>query len=139
MEDNDQLEKRLTAYLNKVIVGFSKDKKKIYNRYSIEKNHLLNLSDEKIEKSKLITNDNYILDEIDVNYLNPEKAFSDFKYYKAMKKVPSIQSKVLYLLEVEKISKGEVTKLLNINENKINKLKKLAINNFKKNLEEINW
>lgn len=138
MEDKYQLEKRLTAYLNKVIVGFSKDRKKVYNRYRIEKNYSLNELEEKIDKAKLVKNDSYILDEIDVNYLCPEKAFTDFKYYKAMKKVPSIQSKVLYLLKVERISKVEVAKLLHIKENKINKLKKLSINNFKKNLEEIN-
>lgn len=138
MEENNQLEKRLTAYLNKAIVGFSKEKKKIYNRYNNEKKYTLSLLDVQILKDKMTINDEYIVDEIDVNYLNPEKAFFDLKYYSAMKKVPSIQSKALYLLEVEKVSKAEAAKLLHIKENKINKLKKLAISNFKKNLEEPN-
>jgi len=72
---------------------------------------------------------------IDLDSNHPENAFSNFKYYKAMKAVPLKQKKTLYLLEVVGLSVGQVAKILNVKPEEVNNLKDLAIKNFKQNLK----
>lgn len=72
---------------------------------------------------------------LDVDSDHPEKAFSNIRYYKAMKAVPLKQKKALYLLEVSRLSLRDVAKILGIKPLKVLWSKQLAIKNFKKNLK----
>ena len=54
-----------------------------------------------------------------------------------MKKVSLKQRQVLYLLFVEEYNTKEVAKYFQITTDNINKIKRKAIKNFKKNLEEL--
>lgn len=88
---------------------------------------------------KKILYENYTKNEftdIDVSAEHPENAFEDKKYYQAMKQVPILQKRVLYLIEVCGYSNKQVSKMLNIKVKKIIKLKKQAIRNFITNLKK---
>ena len=61
----------------------------------------------------------------DMDLEHIERVFKNKKYYKAMKRVPTLEKKVLYLIAVEEYTPSEVGYLLN----------KRAIKHFKKNLE----
>ena len=54
-----------------------------------------------------------------------------------MKKVSLKQRQVLYLLFVEEYNTKEVAKYFQTTTDNINKIKRKAIKNFKKNLEEL--
>ena len=69
-----------------------------------------------------------------MNYKCPEKAFSNPKYYEAMKKVSNRQKQALYLLVVDGLTTEEVGKILKTSPYNVRKLKEKAIKNFKKNL-----
>lgn len=73
---------------------------------------------------------------IDLDSEHPENAFSDEKYYKAMKDIPRQQKKALYLLAVEGLSIKQVAKMLNVTQEKVIELKDLAIEKFKKNYKK---
>ncbi len=74
--------------------------------------------------------------EIDVDAEHLENAFEDKQYYKAMKQVPIIQKRILYLVEVCGYSYKQVARMLNIKVKKVIKLKKQAIRNFRENLKK---
>ena len=72
----------------------------------------------------------------DMDLEHIERVFKNKKYYKAMKRVPTLEKKVLYLIAVEEYTPSEVGYLLNKRTEQIRKLKKRAIKHFKKNLEK---
>ena len=55
-----------------------------------------------------------------------------------MKKVPLKQRQVLYLLVVKQYNLSDVAEIFKTTTSNISKLKRKAINNFKKNLENKN-
>lgn len=135
MKDNKELEKRLTVYLYRVISGYSNDKKK---KLYIDLNRKEEFTDE-IDKIISINDyqnkENAELEKLDNNYRYPEKIFAKNKYFIAMQKVPKIQRQVLYLLVVDKLKIEEVARKFKLEEESVYRFKKLAIENFKKNLE----
>ena len=109
---DNELEKRFSSYLIKNLKGHAHRQKIKYYKNS----EITSLSDEDISK---VSFSNYLqanneLENIDVNYNQPEKAFSNIKYYQAMKQIPLKQKQVLYLLAVENLTAEEVSKMLNI-------------------------
>lgn len=72
---------------------------------------------------------------IDLDSNHPENAFTDIRYYNAMKDIPLEQKKILYLLVVEGLSIKQVSKIFKITPDEVINLKELAIKNFKKNLK----
>ncbi|MGN1299456.1 MAG: hypothetical protein ACI4UE_05715 [Candidatus Scatovivens sp.] len=82
---------------------------------------------------KKYTDEKLLSYSIDLDHI--EKVFTNEKYYKAMKRVPTLEKKVLYLIAVEEYKPSEVAYLLNKRTEQIRKLKKRAIKHFKKNLE----
>lgn len=133
----NELEKSFSNYLKKNLKGYVHRKKM---KYYENQNRTTSLSEEHIAKSSFL---NYLLKEnslenIDVSYSEPEKVFSNYQYYIAMKKVPLKQKQALYLLVVDEYTVNEVSKILNTSTDNVYKLKQLAIKNFKKNLEELN-
>ncbi len=74
-------------------------------------------------------------DTSDVNINHLENIFSNETYYLAMKIVPLIERKVLYLSYIENLRLNDVCKRLKLSKNEIIKLRTKGINHFKHNLE----
>lgn len=135
MKENLELEKRLTVYLYRVISGYSKDKKKNLNIDLNRKEEFTEEIDKIVSINYYQNKENLESDELDNDYKYPERVFTKNKHYIAMKKVPKIQKEVLYLLVVDKLRIEEVAMKFKLKEESVYRMKKLAIENFKKNLE----
>lgn len=71
----------------------------------------------------------------DVNINHLENIFTNETYYLAMKIVPLIERKVLYLSYIENLRLNNVCKRLKLSKNEVIKLRTKGINHFKHNLE----
>ena len=71
----------------------------------------------------------------DVNINHLENIFTNETYYLAMKIVPLIERKVLYLSYIENLRLNDVCKRLKLSKNEVIKLRTKGINHFKHNLE----
>lgn len=71
----------------------------------------------------------------DVNINHLENIFTNETYYLAMKIVPLIERKVLYLSYIENLRLNDICKRLKLSKNEIIKLRTKGINHFKHNLE----
>jgi|GEM_PF-2442204 sigma-70, region 4 len=136
--DNKEIEKRFSTYLKKILKGYSNKQKLEYLR---EINTNSELSDKQINK---LSYQNYLqnnideIDNIDVDINHLENIFHNERYFEAMKKVPLKQRQVLYLLVVKQYNLSDVAEIFKTTTSNISKLKRKAINNFKKNLENKN-
>ena len=74
-------------------------------------------------------------DTSDVNINHLENIFSNETYYLAMKIVPLIERKVLYLSYIENLRLNDVCKRLKLSKNEVIKLRTKGITHFKHNLE----
>ena len=74
-------------------------------------------------------------DTSDVNINHLENIFSNETYYLAMKIVPLIERKVLYLSYIENLRLNDVCKRIKLSKNEVIKLRTKGINHFKHNLE----
>lgn len=92
------------------------------------------LKNEQMNLEENIANNDFKEFEIDADEEHPENVFEDIRHYIAMKRVPLLQKKALYLLEVSGLSVKQVAKRLNITPKEVIRLKEKAITNFKKNL-----
>lgn len=66
--------------------------------------------------------------DVDINHL--ENIFTDETYYLAMKIVPLIERKVLYLSFVENIKLNDICRRLKLSKNEVIKLRSKGINHF---------
>ena len=132
----NELEKRFTTYLNKILKGYANRQKiKYQNEINITKN-LSNADITKLSYKNYLLNNNSFEDiDVDINHL--ENIFHNENYYKAMKIVPLKQRQILYLLFVKEYTIDEIAKMLKITSSNINKLKQNGIRNFKKNLKKL--
>lgn len=71
----------------------------------------------------------------DVNINHLENIFTNETYYLAMKIVPLIERKVLYLSYIENLKLNDICKRLKLSKNEVIKLRTKGINHFKHNLE----
>ncbi len=71
----------------------------------------------------------------DVNINHLENIFTNETYYLAMKIVPLIERKVLYLSYIENLRLNDICKRLKLSKNEVIKLRTKGINHFKHNLE----
>lgn len=96
------------------------------------------LPNETIQK---ISAENYFQNSIkqiensDVNINHLENIFSNDSYYLAMKLVPLLERKVLYLSYIEKIKLVDICKRLKLSKKEVVSLRSKAIVHFKHNLE----
>ena len=74
-------------------------------------------------------------DNSDVSINHLEKIFTNETYYLAMKIVPLLERKVLYLSYVENIRLNDICKRLKLQKNDVIRLRNKGINHFKHNLE----
>ena len=75
------------------------------------------------------------IDNSDVNLYHLENIFSDETYYLAMKIVPLLERKVLYLSYVENVRLNDIGRKLKLRKNEIISLRHKGINHFKHNLD----
>lgn len=73
-------------------------------------------------------------DNSDVSINHLENIFTNETYYLAMKMVPLLERKVLYLSYVENIRLNEICRRLKLSKNEVIKLRNKGINHFKHNL-----
>lgn len=71
----------------------------------------------------------------DVNINHLENIFTNETYYLAMKIVPLIERKVLYLSYIENLRLNDICKNLQLSKNQVIKLRSKGIAHFKHNLE----
>lgn len=95
------------------------------------------ITDEKIKE--IILNNIYerAMDETlnsDVNINHLENIFTNETYYSAMKLVPLLERKILYLSYIENCRLNEICKRLKLQKNEVIKLRSKAIQHFKVNL-----
>ena len=98
----------------------------------------IQLPNEKIQK---IVADNYYKKsikqvenfDVDINHL--ENIFTNETYFLAMKLVPLLERKVLYLSYIENVRLNDICKRLKISKNEVVSLRSKAIVHFKHNLE----
>lgn len=113
-------------------VSFTKDKKEF--KYIIE----TIIDTEKV--INLIQNSYYEksmqnLDNLDVNINHLENIFTNETYYLAMKIVPLLERKVLYLSFIENLRLNDICKRLKIQKKQVISLRNKGINHFKHNLD----
>lgn len=95
------------------------------------------------EKICKIIADNYYqnfiqnIENVDVNINHLENIFTNETYYLAMKIVPLIERKVLYLSYVENARLNDICKRLKLSKNEVIRLRNKAIIHFKNNLATI--
>ncbi len=71
---------------------------------------------------------------IDINHL--ENIFNNKTYYKAMKKVPLLEKKVLYLNICENEDLDTICNILKLSKKQVTRLRKNAIKHFRENLRK---
>jgi len=103
-------------------------------------NNELNLSNEKIKE--IISNNYYQnsiqkIDNMDVDINHLEKIFTNDTYYLAMKIVPLLERKVLYLSYVENMKLNSICKMLKLQKREVISLRTKGIYHFKHNLETL--
>ena len=74
-------------------------------------------------------------DNSDVSINHLENIFTNEIYYLAMKMVPLLERKVLYLSFVENIKLNDICRRSKLNKNEVIKLRNKGINHFKHNLD----
>ena len=74
------------------------------------------------------------LDNLDVDMYHLEKIFTDKTYYLAMKIVPLLERKVLYLTYVENVRLNDICRRLKLPKKEVISLRNKAIKHFKYNL-----
>lgn len=98
----------------------------------------IQLPNEKIQK---LVADNYYkksmkqVENSDVNINHLENIFTNETYFLAMKLVPLLERKVLYLSYIENVRLNDICKRLKISKNEVVSLRSKAIVHFKHNLE----
>lgn len=98
----------------------------------------IQLPNEKIQK---LVADNYYkksmkqVENSDVNVNHLENIFTNETYFLAMKLVPLLERKVLYLSYIENVRLNDICKRLKISKNEVVSLRSKAIVHFKHNLE----
>ena len=73
--------------------------------------------------------------DVDINHL--EKIFTNETYYLAMKMVPLLERKVLYLSYVENVRLNDICRRLKLKNREVIFLRNKAITHFKNNLETL--
>lgn len=96
------------------------------------------------EEIKKILAENYYkkqlenADNLDVNINHLENIFTNETYYLAMKIVPLLERKVLYLSYIENLRLNDICRRLKLQNKEVISLRNKAIRNFKNNLSTLN-
>lgn len=95
------------------------------------------------EKIIKIIEDNYYeksmqnVDNTDVSINHLENIFTNETYYLAMKIVPLLERKILYLSYIENVRLNDICRRLKLSKNEVISLRNNGINHFKNNLKTL--
>ena len=95
----------------------------------LETESIIKIIEDNYYKTQMQKADN---SDVSINHL--ENIFTNETYYLAMKMVPLLERKVLYLSFVENIKLNDICRRLKLNKNEVIKLRNKGINHFKHNL-----
>ena len=109
--------------------------KNLKNQYYTKDIQLPNEKIQKLVASSYLKKSMKQVDNSDVNINHLENIFTDENFYLAMKLVPLLERKVLYLSYIENIKLNDVCRRLKISKNEVITLRSKAIVHFKHNLE----
>lgn len=120
-----------------------KNQRKKNSKFTISKKDYNSIIETIMDNEAMIKmiEDNYYqksmqnVDNADVNINHLENIFTDERYYLAMKIVPLLERKVLYLSYIENCRLNEICKRLKLEKNEVISLRSKGINHFKHNLE----
>ena len=122
------------------------NKQKIQNKQikqnTNEKNNIKNINLPNDEVKKIFEQNYYYktfqdVDNSDVTINHLENIFTNETYYLAMKIVPLLERKVLYLSYVENVRLNDICKRLKLPKNKVIYLRNQGIIHFKNNLQTL--
>lgn len=111
--------------------NLTKDEKKFNSIIEtiLEPESIIQIIEDNYYKTQMQKADN---SDVSINHL--ENIFTNETYYLAMKMVPLLERKVLYLSYVENIRLNDICRRLKLNKNEVIKLRNKGINHFKHNL-----
>lgn len=117
--------------MNKKKSNLMKDEKKFNSIIEtiLEPESIIQIIEDNYYKTQMQKADN---SDVSINHL--ENVFTNETYYLAMKMVPLLERKVLYLSYVENIRLNDICRRLKLNKNEVIKLRNKGINHFKHNL-----
>ena len=113
-------------------VSFTKDKKEFKSIVEtiIDTERIIKLIENSYYEKSMQT-----LDNLDVNINHLENIFTNETYYLAMKIVPLLERKILYLSFIENIRIDDICKRLKLQRKEVISLRNKGINHFKHNLD----
>ncbi len=113
-------------------VSFTKDKKRFTSIIEtiIDTERVIKLIEDSYYEKSMQN-----LDNLDVNINHLENIFTNETYYLAMKIVPLLERKVLYLSFIENLRLNDICKRLKIQKKEVISLRNKGINHFKHNLD----
>lgn len=120
-----------------------KNQRKKNSKFTISKKDYNSIIETIMDNEAMIKmiEDNYYqksmqnVDNADVNINHLENIFTNETYYLAMKIVPLLERKVLYLSYIENCRLNEISRRLKLEKNEVISLRSKGINHFKHNLE----
>lgn len=120
-----------------------KNQRKKNSKFTISKKDYNSIIETIMDNEAMIKmiEDNYYqksmqnVDNADVNINHLENIFTNETYYLAMKIVPLLERKVLYLSYIENCRLNEICRRLKLEKNEVISLRSKGINHFKHNLE----
>ncbi len=117
--------------MKKKNLNFTKDKKEFNSIIEtiLETESIIKIIEDNYYKTQMQKADN---SDVSINHL--ENISTNETYYLAMKIVPLIERKVLYLSFVENIRLNDICRRLKLSKNEVIKLRSKGINHFKHNL-----
>lgn len=110
-----------------------KNQKNIFNNIQLPNEDVKQIIEENFYQKSIQKVDN---SDVSINHL--ENIFTDETYYTAMKIVPLLERKVLYLSYIENARLNDICRRLKLQKNEVISLKNKAITHFKNNLSTLN-
>lgn len=110
-----------------------KNQKTIFNNIQLPNEDVKQIIEENLYQKSMQKVDN---SDVNINHL--ENIFTNETYYTAMKIVPLLERKVLYLSYVENARLNDICRRLKLQKNEVISLRNKAITHFKNNLSTLN-
>lgn len=110
-----------------------KNQKTIFNNIQLPNEDVKQIIEENLYQKSMQKVDN---SDVNINHL--ENIFTNETYYTAMKIVPLLEKKVLYLSYIENARLNDICRRLKLQKNEVISLRNKAITHFKNNLSTLN-
>ena len=110
-----------------------KNQKTIFNNIQLPNEDVKQIIEENLYQKSMQKVDN---SDVNINHL--ENIFTNETFYTAMKIVPLLERKVLYLSYIENARLNDICKRLKLQKNEVISLRNKAITHFKNNLSTLN-